>query len=900
MSDDRGTRVDRPVGGRDLLERDDELATMHRAVRDAAAGRGSVLLVSGEPGIGKTSVVRAFLAGVGRAGPADSHGVTVLLGSCDDLTTPRTLGPLRDAARGSGSALERALDAGDQDLVYGSLIEELGDRTAEELGDRTATELGGRSATVLVVEDVHWADDATLDVLRFLCRRVADLPAVVVLTFRPPPDGGAPLRHLLGLLAGCPVTRLSLRPLSASAVAELAGDRQAGRRLYAVTAGNPFYVAELLAAPEQEVPTSVVDMVQSRLRRLSPPARTAIERLSVVPSTADPDLVNALLGLDVVHLAEAEQHGVVQVGGDGVGFRHELVRRAVERDLPAVHRQVHHQAVLTALLNRPASEPARVVHHAAKAGDVPILMDYAPLAAREAARAGSRRQAIAHFETALRYEDRLTPDERVRVLDDYAWELHNAHRFEDAIRFGRRAVETRERLGDQAQLAATVLRLSRYLFMAGRVGQERAAIERAVRLAQEAGEVPALAAALAHRGAVLALHEQPRDAVRELELAHRLAERAGRQDVVALCLNYLGVAGAELGDPEAVDHLRRSLTLATSLGQQEYVARGWTNLVEVLYQAGRWSQAEAAAEEGLRYVNERGFTSHAYNLLVHRYLLMARRGAWDDAEAGLRALLQDAEQPGMLSLYSAPALGRLLARRGDPAAERLVCDSWHRAVRGRSTLCLAYAGIAYAEWAWITGRPDLAAQAHGPLVARLARPGAGAFLAEALRYLARCGVEVPPVRHGPPALVAGLRGRWRTAADLWDREGCQYEMALELLDGDDPAAARTALATLDRLGATAVAGPARRRLRRLGVSVPRGPRATTRKNPGGLTDRQVEILHLVAAGMTNAEIADHLSLSVRTVDHHVSAVLVRLDVSSRRQLGARAAELGLRAHEAAR
>ena len=233
---------------RDLLEREPELAELRAAARDAAAGHGRIVLLHGEAGIGKTSLASAL-----RAAPPD--GVRVLIGSCDAMSTPRTLGPLRDLAPTVGPRLGEALRSGDREDVFEALREEL-------------TAVGG---TVLIVEDVHWADEATLDVLRFLARRIDDLPAVLVLTYRDELDRDHPLSRLLGDLGhGDRVERIALRHLSADAVGALtAGSGLDPDRVYAMTEGNPYFVSELVAsADEDRVPPTVVDAVTGRLRRL--------------------------------------------------------------------------------------------------------------------------------------------------------------------------------------------------------------------------------------------------------------------------------------------------------------------------------------------------------------------------------------------------------------------------------------------------------------------------------------------------------------------------------------------------------------------------------------------------------------------------------------------------------
>jgi DNA-binding NarL/FixJ family response regulator len=140
--------------------------------------------------------------------------------------------------------------------------------------------------------------------------------------------------------------------------------------------------------------------------------------------------------------------------------------------------------------------------------------------------------------------------------------------------------------------------------------------------------------------------------------------------------------------------------------------------------------------------------------------------------------------------------------------------------------------------------------------------------------------------------AAGLRGDWRAAAAAWERLGAPYEQALELLDSGDVDATLSAITILDKLEAAPAAHIARRRLRDLGVTrVPRGPVPSTRANPAGLTERQLDVLDLVAEGLTNGEIAARLVVSTRTVDHHVSAVLAKLGVTTRKEVARRARQL---------
>jgi hypothetical protein len=310
-----------------LLERQVELAALDAAVERAARGHGSTALVLGEAGIGKTSLVQAFLDSV-------SGSARVLSGAGEDLLTPRALGPVRDAARSSTGPLADALRASaDPDLVFAAICDELGVRPAP---------------TVFVVEDVHWADGATLDVLRYLGRRIGKLPGLLLLTYRDDdlaPDH--PLRGVLGGFGGSAL-RLRLAPLTTKAVNELAATTTMdAAELVRLTGGNPFFVTEALASADDAVPATVVDAVLARVRRMSPLAQRAIERLAVVPSGVEFGLLRALVE-DLVPVAEAERAGVLTMHEGVVSFRHELARRAVVESLPASLRLELNAAVVRA------------------------------------------------------------------------------------------------------------------------------------------------------------------------------------------------------------------------------------------------------------------------------------------------------------------------------------------------------------------------------------------------------------------------------------------------------------------------------------------------------------------------------------------------------------------------
>ncbi len=837
-----------------LHERAQALSVLTARWRQAVAGAGSIVIITGDAGIGKTSVVRAFRESVTEA--------RVLTGACDDLRTPRALGALRDAGLVT-----------DPDAVF----------------DGTLDELRAQLPTLLIVEDLHWADDATLDVLAFVARRIEHTAVLVVVTIR---DGAAPpghpLHRWLGGLAGLPVRRIALPSLSRAAVSEMAADSPwDGDALFELTGGNPFYVTEALAAPRGGVPETVADAVLARVHRLAAPCVDALERLSVVPNLVDYELAEALLpdGLDQLEAAEAG--GILDTRADGIAFRHELARRAVESGLSGLRRRSLHRNVIGLLRAQSNPDLARLVHHGLAAADADTIIRYAAQAGRESAAAGSHRQALAHFEAALRFSDALDTEALARLLDDYAWELYNAHHFAEAVEHAERAVRLFVEVGDPIALAEARVRLSRHHYMLGNT-RHALSVARAARRGAETAST-----AMAY-GCLLALVGESAEATTVLDRAAALARETGRDDLVELWLNYQSLARADLDADGRIALLQASLDQSVAAGHFEHAARAYTNLGEILFRNGRLDALDECLSAGLRFTGERGFGSHAFNLEVHRGLLRLRRGDWEAARAVLDDIAARDADPGMLRVYSVPWQARLRARRTGPAAEveAELVDAWQTALAQQSLLAIAYAGAALAEYAWLASKPELCAPVFNEWLRHAGRPDAGPAWGEVLRYCQRAGLDVrAAVDTGlddvPLPWAAGVRGDWAAAAEAWETVGDPYERALELLDSRDGDQMRAALVVLDALGAHGTVATVRRRLKVLGVkTVPRGPVSSTRAHPAGLTARQADVLDLLVQGLTNAEIAERLYLSVRTVDHHVSSILSKLGVSSRREVRA--------------
>jgi DNA-binding CsgD family transcriptional regulator/tetratricopeptide (TPR) repeat protein len=664
--------------------------------------------------------------------------------------------------------------------------------------------------------------------------------------------------------------------------------------LYQLTEGNPFFVSEVLADAGAPVPPTVADAVLARVRRLAETTQRSLEQLAVVPSQVELPLARALLG-ELTVLGEAERWGMLEVRSHAVAFRHELARRAVEDSLPASERMRCNERVLAALLERAEPDLARVVHHAVQAGDDIAVVTHAPEAARRAVLAGAQRQAASHYEQALRRPDLLTVDDHAALAEAYAWTQYHCDRPREGVAAGREAVRLREAAGDVEALAMALASLSVLQWADMRIPEALASGERAVKLLETRGDSVQRVYALTFLGTLLVNIDREPEAQAVLDEALAMAARTGLRQFDAVIRIFRGRSRLQLGDGSGLAECDRGLELARTTGDHQSVMIGYLNIVCALSMLGRHREMLRYLDEGAAYGQDREFRTLDLNREMFRHKLQIQRGEWDRAEAGLGALRGDPELDNGLTRFAMPELARLAVRCGRPDAPALLSAARVIADRAGSSYTSVVTSLAELEHAWLDGRPKVVAAAvatASALLPQLERGGHERNRGEVLRWLRRLGRPVGPFDGCPEEFAAGLRGDRGAAAAAWEEVGAPYERALELAESDVVEAMAEALRVFDRLGAVPAAAWTRRRLRERGVRrIARGPQAATRANHAGLTGRQLQILRMVGEGRTNAEIAAALVLSVRTVDHHVSAVLQKLGVTSRRDAAAAAADL---------
>ena len=861
-----------------LLERQAATAALADAFDQVRSGRGGrFVVIGGEAGVGKTSLLR-------HAEDETEGDPPFLWGACDSLSTPRALGPLIDVAAAVGASLAESIRM---------------NAPREEVFAETLQFLR-QGPVAVIVEDAHWADEATIDLLTFLRRRIATTSAVVAVTYRDDEIGRThPLRFVLAGTAAPHEVRIRLNPLSPAAVAKLAtGTAIDPLDVHRITGGNPFFVTEVLAVGDADAATSVRDAVLARAARLSPEARDVLDALAIVPVRVEPWMIEALIG-NTAHaeaVDECVHRGVLQDDGvGGVRFRHELGRRVMRDSLTPVRRRDLHQRALAALREPPTGvvDHARAAHHAYEAGDGDALLEHARAAAAIAGRVGAHRQAAEHLGRALRYVSRLPVDERIALWRDAAIErLASGDQLGalDALDYGiELAVEARD------GVAEGELRSMRSgpLTSLGRVQEAATSVDAALELLEPLGPSAELARTYYYRTTDHMLARRFAEAESWGVRALALQEQLGLADQVASTLVQAGVAAFMSGAPEGLERILRGQAMARDLGAHATVALGYSQIGSGGGEVRRYDVAVPALVDGCAYALEHDLMGSWAYAMAWLGRCRSELGAWDEAGTILSSLLSSPWCTGISKMVAVTALGRLRSRRGDPGAWPLLDEALALARENGHLQRVWPVAVARAEAAWLEGRLDEEVPGLEEAYALAVELSYGWAVGQLAEWLVRAGRQPPTVEPAAEPHRLALAGDAAAAARAWLDLGCQFDAGVVLMDSDDDVLVRDGLSHFEAVGSKPAIALATNRLRSLGARVPRGPNAATRGNVAGLTARELDVLSLVVEGLRNAEIADRLVISPKTVDHHVSSVLSKLGVASRQAAAAHAMKLGL-------
>src|SRR5215470_726125 len=774
-----------------LLERGHFLGTLDEYAADAAAGSGRLVLLSGEAGVGKTSLVETF------------RGLHPELRwwwcACDGSFTPRPLGPLYEIALEVGGRLVE-LCANDRDRreLFAAFLDELGEHgQLGELGQHG----GGRPPTVVVVEDLHWADDATLDWLRHLSRRIARRRALIIASYRDDePVANGPLRGVIGQIATHAATRrMTLPPLSPDAVRRLAGDATDGDELYRLTGGVPFYVTEVLSAAKGEVPRTIADIVTARTAALSTGARRLVDAAAIIGAPAGPPLLAAVARVDPATLDECVESGALVGGTTAYRFRHELARIAVERAIPAHRRVQLHRRALSALRKSSPADHARLAYHAEAAGAAEQALEHATIAAGEALALRSNREAVTQYRRALRFVDLVGAEERAALHERLATALAYMDHWQEAAAECEQALALQRQLGDPVKISENLRSWSVCLWRLCRGKECRRAAQEA--LAVIADTPPSRQRAWAHAfyAGIMAEMEPGAGVMAMAQEALRQADALGCRDVSANTLGTIGWLRFAMGQDGSAD-MRRAIETALEHRREEQAARGYANLYQAAVDQMRFAEFDWCFSQGMAYCNDNDLRTYTVCLRASRATALLRAGRLAETGTLVEDTLRETVSPvNRLHLLIPLAIARV--RRGDPRAMEPIDEAWRLAVEGDQRYWLLQLSSGLAEAAWLRGDPRTLDDRVLALYERPVDEDNPWLLGELTTWLSRLGVPVRSMDGIPEPYRRELVGDHDAAARWWHETGCPFEEAAALTCSGRPDALRRGLELFASIGA---------------------------------------------------------------------------------------------------
>lgn len=853
-----------------LLERESALAQMKQMYADSKDGNGRLLLISGETGSGKTSIVNHFISQI-------REPKYVLIGNNEPMFIPRPLGPLYDIANEASKSLTSALNQeSNKSVIFSRFLEFLGQY---------------KLPVILVFEDVHWADESTIDLIIFLAKRIHKIKCFFIVTYRPD-EINLKYPSFAGHLSSSVFGRLSLSLLSAAGVHQmmhLLGKTGEVEKLHQLTGGNPFYVKEILMQGDFAIPEKVRDAILVTFNAFPKNTQSLLELLAVFPARIDfqfhPLLESEFPGgLDKLFSA-----GILISYQHHFAFKHDLFRMTIFSSLSGYKlQQLHAQALAMEIQNFGEANLSLIVHYANYANNKAVLARLSPEAARKASSLGAHKEAARLYKLAIDNSS-ANAVALLNLYERHAYECYLTSRIPEALQSHQKVLETYSAQRNNLQLGNALRFKSRLLWFNGQtIDALPVAIEAIVCLEREP-HGKELALAYSNLSQLYMLTDEEDHTISWGNKAIELATRLNDTEIQSHALNNLGAVLSNRDHPEGYAKLKQSLELALNDSLDEHISRAYTNLISAYITNKKYRPAAAALEEWARFVENKDLDSwNIYIQCMHTRLLLDT-GRWEESEQLAQELVSNVQTAPIGKIIVIATLIKLHGRRGNfKQALELLEEGQRMSGAMTDSYRIAYLISAQLELHWL-GALTLS-PAEVKKIEAINATFRHWYYTDVAYWIHKCGwvIEHPNNLLGP--LKHECEHEWSTAIDQWGQLGCPYELALAQVHGDERQQ-KEGIQMLRKLEATATFKIIKSILVEKGLKkIPLGPRESTQSNPDLLTKRQVEVLELLKLGHSNSEIAEKLFLSLKTVEHHISAIFLKLNVKTRSQAIVKAME----------
>lgn len=850
----------------ELFERAGFLAMLQAKFSLVADGEGHCVFVSGESGIGKTSLVKAFCK-------EQKDGCKIYMGACDALFTPRPLAPLYDIIWQLNSELWRK----------DHIIEERSELFAKFFHEFSKQ----KGKTLIVFEDIHWADDATLDFIKFFARRITQLGCLFIMTYRDDHiSSDHPLRNVLGQLPPDSFTRMQLDPLSREVVEKMAREKgYSGEDVYSITGGNPFYVNEILSSYSLGVPDNVKDSIISAYNRQEGRTKEIWELLSVIPTSFELKYLEKFEPLYATALERCLESRILLIKEGHILFKHELFRRTIEASLSPLKRISLNKRILELFKDsfEQNEQLERIIHHAKNANEHEIVVYYAPLAARHAARVGAHTEARKLFSTAIEYYQGSDNDLLIQFHEPYAYECYLTNQVKEAIIYSTKALSIWKAENNKEKIGNCMRFLSRLWWLDGNRKNAEKFGEQAIEVLSDQPPSPAKAMAYSNMSQLKLLFDQAAESLAWGEIAIGIAKKLGDEATLSHALNNVGSAYMNMQSFEqrGIDLLEESLSIALKNSFHEHAARAYSNLGSNSLKLKKYAFAEQKLDEGIKYCEERDLDSARSIKLSLKSLLNLEMGNWQKAYDIADNLLKNENHLSACTIVLLNVISTIKMRRGDADALPFMLQAAKKAFDTAELQRIVPSLIALLEYEWLTGKIVIRDDDLHTIKGVIGQSIYNVDKNEFVFWLQKARKQRLPLSTVYDEYDVSTVKKAQWAAAFWEKAGCPYRQALALFEGTDDDK-RKAISIVHGLGADAVYEKMKMQMRNSGIrNIPRGRRKSTLSNPAQLTSRELDVLHLLKDGMQNKEIAGKLFISSKTVDHHISSILFKLDVNSR-------------------